>query len=134
MNLNNIYSLCQYSKIWQDITVIIVGTFVNTSPDEIILSKHRHIVEMEPVNASDKPLESLTINEIMYKIDSDQVNTKLGQTLKFTQNFHFTQNESTNEPNPIPKTLIIMPGAIQMQIQVSITDANISKETKDKTL
>ena len=66
---------------------------------------------MEPLNASNDPIESLTINEITCEIDSNQVNTKLAQTSKFTQNSHCTQNESTKEQNPCqkPQSLCLIP-------------------------
>ena len=101
-------------------------TIVNTSPDEIVLSKHRHMGEMRPLNTSDDPVESLMINEITYKINSDDINTKLTQT----QNSHCTLSESTNDLKSVPKTSILMSGAIQIHRQVPLTDAKISKEKK----
>ena len=61
------------------------------------------------------------INKITYKIDSDQVNTKLTQT----QNSHCTQRESTNDMKYVPKTLILMSGAIQIHRQVLLTVAHM---------
>ena len=36
-------------------------TIVNTSPDEIVMPKHRHLGEMKPLNA-ENPVEPVTIN------------------------------------------------------------------------
>ena len=68
-------------------------TFVNTSPNEIVLPKHRHLGKTKPLNASDDPIEPLTISEIN-ETESDQIDTKVVQT----QNSHCTQNDSTNAP------------------------------------
>ena len=49
---------------------------VNTSPDEIVLPKHRHLGEMKPPTTSDDPVDPLITNEITYDIESDQVDTQ----------------------------------------------------------
>ena len=46
---------------------------VNTSLDEIVLPKHRHLGEMKLFSASDDPVEPLMINEVVCIIDSDMV-------------------------------------------------------------
>ena len=107
-------------------------TIVNTSPYEIVLPKHRHICEIEILNASDNPTESLMISKIMCKIDSDQTDTKLAQTSKFPKNSTYTQIKPSNELKLMPKISIIMPSAIQIHRKMPFTDAKIAKETKDK--
>ena len=48
---------------------------VNTSSDEIVLPKHRHLGGMKPLSNIDNPFKPLVINEVTYAIDSDQVYT-----------------------------------------------------------
>ena len=107
--------------------LLLLCKIVNMSPDEIVLPKHRHLGKIKPLNTSENPVESLMINEITYEIDSDQVNSNFTQT----QNSHFTQSESTNDPKPVQQTSIPMHSAIQIHRQVPLTDAKISKETKN---
>ena len=47
---------------------------INSSPDEIVLPKHRHVGEMKLLSNTDYPLEPLMINDVTKTIDSDQVN------------------------------------------------------------
>ena len=83
---------------------------------------------MTPQNTYDDLVKSLMVSEVIYEIDSDQVDTKFTQTQKSP----YTQTESTYDLKPVSNTLILMPGAIQINRQVPIIDPKISKETKNK--
>ena len=90
----------QVFKIYgEKLPLQLLCTIVNTGPGIIFIPKHRNLGEMKPLNTYDDQVESLMVNEITYKIDSDQVNTKPTQT----QKSHCTQSESTNDPKPVPK-------------------------------
>ena len=99
-------------------------TTVNTSADEIVLPKHRHLGKMKLLSTSHDPVEPMTINEVTYAIDSDQVNIQFTQTQ--TSSSH--QSESTNDSKPVTITSILMPGAIHTYRQVPYLIAKISRQ------
>ena len=81
---------------------------------------------MKLLSTSDDPVAPLKINEVKHAIDSEPVNTQFTQT----QISSCHQSKSTNDLKPVPKTLILMPGAIHIYRQVPLTDAKMKKETK----
>ena len=64
--------------------------------------------------------------KVMYTIDSDQVNTQFTQT----QTPSCCKSAFTNDLKPVPKTSILMSGAIQTHRHGPLTDVKILKETK----
>ena len=67
----------QVSKmLGEKLPLQLLCTVINTSPDEIVLPKHRHLGEMKPCSTSDDQVEHFMINEVTYIIDSDQADTQ----------------------------------------------------------
>ena len=86
------------------------------------------LVEMKLLSTPDNLVEPWMITENKYTIDSDQVNIQFTQT----QSPSCQRCASTNDSRPVPKTLILMPGAIQIHRHIHLIDAKISKKTFNK--
>ena len=127
MSCNNIYLVVPVLNIFgEKLWVQLLCMIINTSSHEIFLLKHRHLGEMKPLSTSDDPVEPLMINEVTHATDSNQVSRQSTQA----QNSPATEVYPPMTQNLCQKNSILMPGAIQVHRQVSLTDVKISKETK----
>ena len=81
---------------------------------------------MKPFNSIDEPLKSSSVNEVTHNINPNYVDTQWMQPNSSPSN----QCEIHSNSCPVPKTSILMPGNVQIHIQVLLNDAEISKETR----
>ena len=101
---------------------------INTSSDEVVLPKNRHLGEMKLISNTDDFLQPLVVNEVTHATDSNHVDAQWMQSRNSSQN----QCRTSSNSKPAPKTSILMPGAIQIHRQVLLSDAKISKATNLK--
>ena len=68
----------------------------------------------------------LVVNKVTYGINSDHTDAPCMQS----KSSSCDQGKPTSDSKPVPKTSIIIPGAIQIHIEVLLSNAKILKETK----
>ena len=110
----------------EKLPVHLLCILINTSSDDIVLPKNLHLGEKKLLSSTDDPLKPLVVNEVTYAIDPNHVDTQWMQS----DNFSYNQCRTSYNSKPVPKTSILMPGTVQIQRQVLLSDAKIFKETK----
>ena len=99
---------------------------INTSLDDVILSKNWYIGEIKLLISTDDSLNPLAVNEATHDIKSNHVDAQWMQPDSSPSKHCII----CSNLQPVPKTSVLMPNNVQIHRQVSINDEKISKETK----
>ena len=83
------------------------------------LAQNRHLGMMKSLCNIDDSLKPLIVNEVMYAIDCDQVDTQC----MLSENSSYNQHRITST-----KTSNLIPGGIQIHKQVPLSNAKILKK------
>ena len=61
----------QVLKHFEKLPLYLLCTIINTSPDEVVLPRKRHLGEMKLLTNIEASIKLLVVNEVMHSIDSD---------------------------------------------------------------
>ena len=108
------------------IPVHLLCTIINTSPDDVFLPKNWCIGEMKPLSNVDDSLNPAAVNKFTHDINSDHANTQWTQP----HGSPSTPCKIYSNSQSVLKTSVLIPSNVQINRQVPLNDAKVSKETK----
>ena len=98
-----------------------------------MLPKNQIPGEMKPFSSIDDPLKPSAVNKVIYNTDSDHVDAQwmLPDNCPYNQCKTHSNSWPVPKPSwPVPKSSILIPGNVQIQRQVPLSDAKRLKEKK----